>query len=121
MRGGSAGEAGVAGELLPGSDLRADAIEVAEEGIDGVVPERQAQWSVVGVQRREDSGRGLGRVAGLGAVPGLDHVPGRADGGRVVSDLRAGADVAEQGSAEGTWLHDQYLDAKRADLVRPRS
>ena len=61
-----------------------------------------------------------GHAAPRSGRSGLEHVPGRADGGRVVANLRAGADVADKGGAEGAWLHDQYLDAKWMYLVRQR-
>jgi hypothetical protein len=39
--GGSFGQASVASDLLPGGDLRADAVEAAQDGIDGVIAEWQ--------------------------------------------------------------------------------
>jgi hypothetical protein len=81
---GSAVQPGIAGEFLPGDDLRADGVEVAEDGIDGIVAEREAQRGRLGVQRGEDGGRRLGRVARLRAVARLGRLPGRADGGGIV-------------------------------------
>jgi hypothetical protein len=61
---GLAGEPGASGEFLPGGDVSAGGVEVAEDGVDGVVSQRQPQRSVGGVERGEYGGRGLGGVPG---------------------------------------------------------
>ena len=102
---GLARQPGVAGKLFPGANVGLGAVEMAEDGVDRVVSQRQTQRGAWGIKRGEDRGRGLGGVPRAESRPRPRALPpsaGPLRDYRLATDARGGRPARIGAEVAGT-------------------